>query len=234
MPMTVSRLLGSPYTRSATAPRTARGSSTTQPARPLARAASRPVGSVRTATAPRDTASATYWMPCVRAPGSAAYRSPGPTSAEASVTPRTCTSPAGPSTGSPTRSASSASSRGRSPGSRGTDPASVGVTGLQSTGGGGRGRAPRGARDAAAGPRGRQTPPGRGSGGLEDEVRTGGAGGDDAPRGQRVPHDVGEHGCCDLPSLGVAARALQVDGDDVLGVVGRREPDERGDVPSAV
>src|SRR4051794_33493271 len=177
-------------------------------------------------------------MPWVRAPGSAAYRSPGRTSAEASETPRIWTSPVGPPAGSPTRWVSSASSRGRFPGSRGADPASVGVTGLQSTGGGCRSRAPPGARDAARAhggpPPGPHGPPGPGSGGFEDEVGTRGAGRDDAAGGERVLHDVGEHRRGDLAALGIAARSFQVDGDDVFRVVGRGEPDERGDVAAAL
>src|SRR3954447_16833566 len=105
--MTVNRRLGSPNTRSATAPSTARGSATTQTGRPVASASPRPAGSVRAATAPAAAASAAYRTPCVRLPGRAAYRSPGRTSPEARVTPRT-SGPAPP--GSPTAGAARAAS----------------------------------------------------------------------------------------------------------------------------
>src|SRR4051812_44937575 len=135
MPSTVSCSLGRPCTREATAPSTARGSSTTQTGRPVARARSRPVGSVSTAVAPRSAASAAYRAPCVRAPGRAAYRSPGRTSPEARAAPVTVVE-GSPWTGGPIRSASSARESGRFPAGRGTDPDAVGLTTLQSTGGG--------------------------------------------------------------------------------------------------
>src|SRR4051794_9843307 len=99
-----------------------------------------------------------------------------------------------PATGAPTRSARALSEiggllAGRVPGCRGADPASVGVTGLQSTGGGAPARAP-----SETGPARHDTAPEnrRGSGALEDEVRPRSARRHDAVGGQRVPHDVGE------------------------------------------
>src|SRR4051812_38523839 len=225
--MTVNRRLGSPNTRSATAPSTARGSATTQTGRPVASASPRPAGSVRTATAPAAAASAAYRTPCVRLPGSAAYRSPGRTSPEARVTPRTSgPPPPGSPTAGPTRSASSARRSGRCSAGGGADPRSFGVTGLQSTGGGRRSR-------AAARPRHPGAPGVAGSGPGEAELRPRLARRDHAAGRERVSHDVGEHRRGHLTALGVARGPLEVDGDDVLRVVGRREPHERGHVPAA-
>jgi hypothetical protein len=136
-PRTTSCSLGEPYTRAATLPSSPRGSATTQTGRPVERASSSPAGSVSTATAPRDAASAAYRAPWVRAPGSAAYRSPGTTPAEARVTPETAV-PGSPVTGSPRRSPRSARRSGRVPAGRGTDPEAVGLTTVQSTGAAGR------------------------------------------------------------------------------------------------
>src|SRR5690606_5062191 len=91
IPMIVSRSAGSPYTRAATGPSTSRGLGTTSAGRPAAAAAGAPAGSVSTATAPAAAAAATNSAPCRRAPGSAAYRSPGTTCSLLWVTPVTDT-----------------------------------------------------------------------------------------------------------------------------------------------
>ena len=88
-PISPSLLDGSPYTQQAISPSRARGSATTKTGTPLAVALARPSGSVSTATAPAATASAQYAAPCALAPGRAAYRSPGRTARESSVTPDT-------------------------------------------------------------------------------------------------------------------------------------------------
>src|SRR3954468_17943924 len=59
--------------------------------RPVAAARSTPAGSVSTAAAPACWAFAANSAPCVTAPGRAAYRSPGSTEREATVTPVTST-----------------------------------------------------------------------------------------------------------------------------------------------
>src|SRR3954451_3282492 len=231
MPSTVSCSLGRPCTREATAPSTSRGSSTTQTGRPVARARSRPVGSVSTAVAPRSAASAAYRAPCVRAPGRAAYRSPGRTSPEARAAPVTVVE-GSPWTGGPIRSASSARESGRFPAGRGTDLDAVGLTTLQSTGGG-----PAACRSPVRPRVGH--PAARpwwvsGSGDGEGELRARRTGGDHAAGGERVAHDVGEHRRGDLPALRGAGGAFQVDGDHVLRVVGRGVAHEGGEVPAAL
>ena len=82
------------------------------PARALraARARSRPVGSVRTATAPAERACPTKSAPWARAPGRAAKRSPGRTSAARNVTPVT-NPPGSPASAAATRAPSMAAAR---------------------------------------------------------------------------------------------------------------------------
>jgi hypothetical protein len=67
-----SRVPGSPWTRAATAPSTARGSGTTSAGSPVPAASREPSGSVSTATAPASAAGPANRAPWVRAPGSAA------------------------------------------------------------------------------------------------------------------------------------------------------------------
>src|SRR5262249_16013598 len=64
-----------------------RGEATTNTGTPWRAARSRPPGSVRMATAPRATASPLKSAPWASSPGSAAYRAPGWTCRESSVTP---------------------------------------------------------------------------------------------------------------------------------------------------
>ena len=172
---------------------------------------------MRTATAPRAAASAANRAPWVRAPGSAAYRSPGRTSPDASVTPVTAVRRGVPVAGTPTRSASSASVRAR---------AAVG-----SPRAGAPTRRRSGSRDSnlparAGGPahlgpvRTSRAPDGRRAGrrgtGSRDQAvavstNSGRAvpGGDDAVGGERVAQDVGEDRRGDLPALGGAGRAAR-------------------------
>ena len=97
-----------------------------------------------------------------------------------------------PPTGSPTRSARCGEGQRAVPRGPGRRPGSVGVTGLQSTGGGPR-PCTSGRRDAAAARRRSCGPAASGQGvPVEDEVRPRRPGRDDAVGGERVPHDVGE------------------------------------------
>ena len=85
------RLAGCPYTPTATSAMTIRGSSTTTTGTPRSASWSAPAGSVSTATAPARTASWANRAPWVVRPGTAAYRSPGITDNDETVTPVTGT-----------------------------------------------------------------------------------------------------------------------------------------------
>ena len=63
---------GSPYNSAASLPSTARGFSSTSRGVPLSPIVAAPSSSVRTATAPDETASAAYVAPWTRLPGRAA------------------------------------------------------------------------------------------------------------------------------------------------------------------
>ena len=114
-PSTSRSALGAPYTQREAAPSTPRGSSATSSGTPRSPQRAAPSGSVRTAVAPRSTAAGAKSAPCARAPGSAAYRSPGCTARESSVAPVTVVEAAGRS--------------GRRPGSRSSRPLSGRATG---------------------------------------------------------------------------------------------------------
>ncbi len=76
-PKVIRSSAGLPSTQAATEPRMARGSSATMTGVVLpAPISSAPRASVRTAVAPRPTASAANSAPCARAPGRATNRSP--------------------------------------------------------------------------------------------------------------------------------------------------------------
>ena len=106
-PITSMPAVGSPYTRAASRPSSARGRSATSTGSPDPPASSAPAGSVNTAAAPAAAAAAANRAPCVRDPGSAASRSPGRIAAESWVTPVTVASAAG--AASPSAVASSVS-----------------------------------------------------------------------------------------------------------------------------
>src|SRR3546814_262741 len=80
---------GVPWILAASEPRTPRGDPTTRTGTSTSLRSSRPAASVRMATAPAATACGAYVAPCTRAPGRAAYRSPGSTRCELSERPVT-------------------------------------------------------------------------------------------------------------------------------------------------
>src|SRR5262249_38652717 len=89
------------------------GDDTTNTGTPVRAARSRPAGSVRIAIAPAATAWSQKAAPCVCAPGSAAYRSPGRTCRESSVTPESRPGPFGILSVLPTPSSSASPDNGR-------------------------------------------------------------------------------------------------------------------------
>src|ERR1039457_807947 len=99
-PIIISRPDGFPYTQEATSPSRDRGSATTKTGTPECRARLLPSGSVSTATAPASTACWQNRAPWYWLPGSAAYRSPGPTRRESCATPVIPPDPMGPWKGS--------------------------------------------------------------------------------------------------------------------------------------
>src|SRR6516225_10382905 len=100
-------------------PSRSRGDATTNTGTPVRAARSRPAGSVRMAMAPAATAWSQKAAPCVRAPGGAAYRSPGRTWRESRVTPDRRPGPAGTLSVLPTPSSSASPDNGRGAGCSG-------------------------------------------------------------------------------------------------------------------